>query len=245
MEVFMTKAKAAKKVREEKVTRLNESIAQYGNAAKNVLTSMRFKALGKVKHEPNIEKLYLFFYVNLYYELADTFNFDDFCKIGLGRDINDFQKRLAKFSIYDLSLESREKIFELKNADYSLNKMNDELNYLLEWLDYNFEAYILLKERNSEEKIIKETQKKESIKEVQTEGTDKLLEEINGLINYLEDNLQHLRTYEKRLAEALNLHERNPKLGEVNKRTQKLFSEIDAFSGNDIVTTINNRYNSL
>lgn len=244
MDVFMAKAKAAKKVREEKVHKLNDSITQYSNAAKNVLTSMRFKGLNKVKKEPNVEKLYLFFYVNLYHEPAETFDFDQFCKIALTRDIIDFQKRLAKFSIYDLSLESREKIFELKNADYSLNKNNDEINYLLEWLDYNFEAYVMLKERNSEEKIIKETHKKESIKEVQTEAIDKMLEEIDELVTYLEDNLLHLRVYEKRLTEALNLHERNPKFAEINKRTQKLFSDIDTFSGNDVVTAINQRYNS-
>lgn len=242
MDVFMVKAKAAKKVREEKIHKLNESIVQYSNAAKTVLSSMRFKGLRKVKKEPNVEKLYLFFFVNLYYELADGFKFEDFCNIALGKDIDDFQKRLAKFSIYDLSLESRERFFELKNADYSLNKNNDEFNYLLEWLDYNFEAYVLLKERNSEEKIIKETMKKEGIKVVQSEAADKMLEEINSLVNYLEENLQHLRLYEKRLVEALNLHERNTKFAEINRKTQSLFKDVDTFKGNDVVNSLNQRF---
>ena len=245
MDVFMNKAKSAKKIREEKVNKLNDAILQYSNAAKTVLNSMRFKGLHKVKREPNVEKLYLFFYINLYHENSDSFDFDKFCSVALKKDINDFQKRLAKFSIYDLSLVSREKIFELKNADYSINKNNDELNYLLEWLDYNFEAYVLLKERNTEEKIIKETHKKEGVKEIQTEGADKMLEEINGLIVYLEDNLQHLRIYEKKLNEALALHERNAKFKDINRRNQKLFTDIDAFQGNDIVSSIDQRFNAV
>ena len=242
MDVFMNKAKAAKKLREEKVQKLNDSITAYSNAAKATLSSMRFKGLSKVKREPNIEKLYLFLYINLYHEQSESFDFDQFTNVALKKNINDFQRRLARFSIYDLSLESREKIFELKNADYSINKNNDELNYLLEWLDYNFEAYVLLKERNSEEKIIKETHKKEGVKEIQSEAADKMLEEINSLISYLEENLQHLRTYEKRLGEALDLHERNSKYNEINRKMEKLFKDIEDFPGNDVVASINQKY---
>ena len=191
-----------KQLREEKIKKYDERINQFSNAAKSVLASMNFKNLKKVKQEPNIRDLYRFFFINLYHEVPEDYNFDDFCKIALDKDINDFQKRLAKFSIYKLSKESRERIQNLRERDYSLNTTNDDFNFLLEWLDYNFEAYLSLKEKISEENTLKEINKKESVKTIQSNAANKMVQDLDGLVTYLEESLRHLNLYEKKLSEA-------------------------------------------
>lgn len=242
---YMLRAKTNKQLREEKIKKYDERINQFSNAAKSVLASMNFKNLKKVKQEPNIRDLYRFFFINLYHEVPEDYNFDDFCKIALDKDINDFQKRLAKFSIYKLSKESRERIQNLRERDYSLNTTNDDFNFLLEWLDYNFEAYLSFKEKISEENTLKEINKKESVKTIQSNAANKMVQDLDGLVTYLEESLRHLNLYEKKLSEAERLYKNGGQYREINKRAQNLFDNVDSYQGNDQIIELNQKLNAV
>lgn len=87
--------------------------------------------------------MWRFFYTVLYYEPENTFDYNQFVKIALNKNIDDFQARLANFKILKLDREHREKIRDLKTLNYPTN--NDDFNFFLEWIDYNYEAYLLLK----------------------------------------------------------------------------------------------------
>lgn len=115
--------------------------------SKSILSSIVFKNIKNVKRDASVEALFKFLYVNLYFENEETFNFNKFVKIGLCKDKEDFQKRLANFSVIKISYESREQLAQIKMMDFSTNSKNLDLFRLLEWMEFNYEAFLVLKEK--------------------------------------------------------------------------------------------------
>lgn len=115
----------------------------------------------KNKKTYEIENLYRFFYVNLYKESGDTFEYNKFVEVALGKKIEDFQARLARFEINKLERSQREAIVRIKDSQY--HGVNYDFASLLEWIDYNYEAYLNLKQKediDNKRRGFKESDKK-------------------------------------------------------------------------------------
>ena len=60
---------------EQKMKGVNEQVQKYTSVSKKVISEINFKNLKKTKRTPEVEQLYRFFYVNLYKENENTFNY--------------------------------------------------------------------------------------------------------------------------------------------------------------------------
>ncbi len=122
--------------------------------AKNVLNSINFGKLHKVKQTNSTEQLFKFFFINLYYEKETSFDWSQFIqKLKKKQFQIDFQKRLALLDIFKMERSQRDRIHVLKNMNFEENRKNEDLLKLLEWLEYSETVYIEL--RNKDELLNK------------------------------------------------------------------------------------------
>ncbi len=199
---------------------------------------MNFKNLKKVKRDPSVEELFKFFYVTLYKENENTFKYDQFKKIALNSQVTDFQTRLARFSIAKLDRQRREQIKMLKNAVYPND--NEDFNYLLEWIDYNFEAYVAYKQKEDLEN--RRMGFKESDKKYKSIMADSkyVTDEQESILDFLTDYIQILDSLEKRIKEANSRGESNSNLKHNEYKTKEIFDKIDRFEGNQLAIELDN-----
>jgi hypothetical protein len=226
-----------------KMKNINDSIEAYQNMAKNILSSMKFKTLNKVKKDASVEALFKFLYVTMYNEKEETFDYGKFVDIALKRDITDFQKRLAIFSVIKLEPEQRERLMQIKAMDFSINQENEDLYHILEWLEFNYEAFLVLKEKEQLLKTIKETQDKEKKYAVQSHSSKLILADIDSLTTYTESNMTNLKVFKRKLEEANAQFRKNSHNGDLTAQMARLFAQVDSFSGNEIVRGIDAEMN--
>lgn len=213
----------------------NDSVDSFTNMSKLTLSSSNFKKLNKVKKDRSVEDLFRFLYVNLYNEKEEKFNFDDFKNVALDKDLNDFQKRISQFSVNKLDEKNRNLLTDIKNADYTLNKDNEDLCNLLAWLEYNFEAFLSLREKEQYSKTISETKNKEKKYITQSKCSTRILADLDEIIVYSESNLAHLKLYKKKIEEANDLFLKNAKHKEHHSKIQSIFRIVDHFGGNEVL----------
>jgi hypothetical protein len=226
------------KDQDKKIKEFEETIEKYTNISKTVIAAINFKNLKKVKREDSVEDLFKFFYVTLYREQENTFLYNEFMKIALGSQILDFQSRLAKFSIAKLDKDHREQIKAIKNNNYPDN--NDDLNSMLEWIDYNFEAYLALKQKEDLEQ--KKQRFLESNKKYQKsiESSKYISDEQQSIINFLTDYIESLNYYEKKINESSFHYQNNRLLIQEEGNLKNLFQQIDRFEGNELAEELDN-----
>lgn len=226
------------KEQEEQIKKLDEMVEKYTNISKTVISSINFKKLAKVDKDESVEELFKFFYVTLYKENENTFRYNDFVNIALKKHNLDFQSRLARFSIAKLERNYREQIKAIKNNSYPTN--NDDLNYLLEWIDYNFEAYLALKQKEDLEhkkQKFSESQKK-YLKSLET--SKYVSDEQQSIMSFLGDYIESLEIYERKIEKADVTYRGNYYLNNQKNDVKKIFEEIDRFEGNQLAEEIDN-----
>ena len=240
---FMGSLKKYLKDQNDKMKLKNETVESFTNMARTTLTSMKFKTLGKVKRDAAVENLFRFLYVNLYNEQDSTFAYEQFVKVALGREIGDLQTRLAIFSVGKLTPEGREQLSQIKNADYSANQGNEDLYFLLEWLEYNYEAFLALKDRDQSTQTIRDTKDKEKKYDVQIKASALILADIDNLLQYTDINLNHLRLYKRKFEEAKEIFARNSNSQNLAKKMANIFKSVDGFQGNEVVKALDFQIN--
>jgi hypothetical protein len=226
-----------------KMKNINDSIEAYQNMAKNILSTMKFKTIGKVKKDSSVEALFKFLYATMYNEKEETFDYSKFVDVALKRDITDFQKRLAIFSVIKLEPENRERLAQIKAMDFTANQENEDLYHLLEWLEFNYEAFLVLKEKEQLLKTIKDTQDKEKKYAVQSQSSNLVLTDIDSLTSYTENHMNNLKVFKRKLEEANAQFRKNGHHADLSVQMSKLFARVDSFSGNEIVRSIDAQMN--
>lgn len=234
-EQFISNIKTITTGHQDKVKRSNESIESFSNMAKQTLSNTQFKKLADVKQEPAVENLFRFLYVNLYNMPETSFDFNEFKKIALKRDRADFQKRLALFSVMKLDAQNRDRLDEIKKANYSANEDNEDLYGLLAWLEYNYEAFVALKEREQADKMISDIKNKEKKYVGFNSNSQRLLTDLEDIIHYCEEHLNHLKLYQRKLSETRDLWLRNPNHDQLNDKMHRIFAAVDGFKGNEVM----------
>ena len=128
--------------KKEIISKDQAKVDQYEDLAKSRLDTIKFKTLKKVKHTSDVEILFRFFYVCLYFEKPEEYRYSQFVGIALKKGVKEFKKRLAQFSVIGIGSEGLSMLEDARRLDYTTNKNNQDLMELLEWLDYKYEAYL-------------------------------------------------------------------------------------------------------
>lgn len=237
-EQFMGNIKAILKSHQEKIKRASESVDSFSNMAKQTLSNTTFKKLAEVKQDEAVDHLFRFLYVNLYNEPEETFDYNKFKSVALKKDLTDFQKRLALFSVLRLDAKNRERLDEIKRANYSANDQNEDLYGLLAWLEYNYEAFVALKEKEQAEKLIGDIKAKEKKYTGFSSNTQRLLNDLTDIVGYCEENLNALKIYKKRLEDVNELATVNKAYPRLKENMNRIFTAVDNFSGNEVVEAL-------
>jgi hypothetical protein len=222
---------------------INDAIEAYQNMGKNILASMKYKTLSSIKKHESVEALFRFLYINIYNEKSESFDYSKFVEVALKKDISDFQKRLAGFSVEKLDSENREKLSQIKAMDFSINQNNEDLYLLLEWLEFNYEAFLSVKEKEQLQKTIKETEDKEKKYAVQSQSSDLIIKDIDNLTHYAETHMNNLKIFKKKLEESNDKFRKGSHFSDLLSRMNSLFRHVDNFGGNQIVSSIDAQMN--
>ncbi len=206
--------------------------------SKKVISEINFKKLKKVKRTPQVENLFRFFYATLYFEDESTFEYGAFLKNAMGKNIEDFQVRLARFQINELDREHREQIEQLKDAEYPVD--NYDFVSLLEWIDYNYEAYLYLQQK--EELENKRSGFKESDKKYKgiMQNMKTVTNEQDNIMAFLDDYTGYLDKYETWLRDGIDQRDRGRGFSQNQKGIFDVLKQVDEFGGNQMVEEIDN-----
>lgn len=234
-DTYLTNLKTNADLNAEKVKRATESVESFSNMAKMTLNNTKFGRLKDVKEGPEIESLFRFLYANLYSEPEETFEMAKFKRVALKEDLSDFQKRLALFSVMRLDAKQRDRLNEIKTADYAAYQDNEDLYNLLAWLEFNHEAFVALKEKEQAATMIADLKNKEKKHLGNNANTKRLIDDLDDIIHYCEASLEHVRLYQKKLSEANELYKRTAGHQRVAENMAKVFAAVDGFKGNDVV----------
>lgn len=201
-EDFLNKKSSALNDLKRREGKKREEIKKYSQAAKESLNNINLDALPAVKRHESVERLFKFFFVNLYSEKPEGFDYAKFLQVALKEQKNTFQKKLAGFSMARLSPAQREEIKNVKEMNFALNEENDSLCVMLEWLDYNYEIYLLLKEQDELKAKIALVPAVEARYNYIVENKTKLLESCDRSLAQLERYAEHLQQLRQKVAAA-------------------------------------------
>ena len=174
-------------------------------------------------------------FINLYNEPEASYDFNKFKQVALKKDLTDFQKRLAQFSVLRLDTQNRDRLDEIKRANYSANEQNEDLYALLAWLEYNYEAFVALKEKEQADKLIGDIKNKEKKYMGFSSNSGRLLADLVDIVSYCEENLNALKLYKKKLEDTNELWNRNPNQKKLKENMGKIFAAVDGFKGNEVM----------
>lgn len=230
-EDFLSKKSSALNDLKRREAKKREEIKKYNQAAKESLNNISFEALPSLKRHESVERLFKFFYVSLYHEEPETFDYAKFVHVALKDQRDVFQRKLAGFSMARLPAAQRDEIKTVKEMSFALNEENESLAVMLEWLDYNYEIYLLLKEQDElSAKIALVPAVEERYNRI-VENKTRLLElserNLSQLDRYI-DSLQHLR---QRMAAGWEALRERPGQAELYEQASSVFSLVENFHG--------------
>lgn len=215
-----------------------EEIVKFQNAAKDSLNRITFKDLPKVKKEEAVERLFRFFYTNLYHEQAETFEFNKFIKVALKEEKIVFQKKLANFSLVRCTPEEREEIKAIKAMNFSTNEENEDLAVMLEWLDYTYEIYLLLKERDDLQLKMANVPAVESKYNFKLEACNKLIDECETNIFTFDNYIGQLKILRSKFLKAKESFDQLPQHEDLVHSVENVFSLIENYDQNPQLASI-------
>lgn len=228
-EDFLNKKSSALNDLKRREAKKKEEIKKYNQAARESLNNISFEALPSLKRHESVERLFKFFFVSLYHEKPENFDYAKFVHTALKDQRDIFQKKLAGFSMARLPAAQREEIKTVKEMNFALNEENDSLPVMLEWLDYNYEIYLLLKEQDELSAKIALVPAVEERYNYIVENKSRLLElsekNLSQLDRYI-DSLQHLR---QRVSAAWEALRERPDFPALVEQAGHVFSLVENF----------------
>ena len=84
------------------LTNDKREIEKFEDLAKSRLDTIKFKKLPKVKRDSEVEEFFKFFFTYLYKEDSFKFDYANFVKFAIKKNVGEFKKRLAQFEITNL-----------------------------------------------------------------------------------------------------------------------------------------------
>lgn len=228
-EEFLSKKSSALNDLKRREGKKREEIKRYSQAARESLNNISFEELHATKRHESLERLFKFFFVNLYHEPPEAFDYARFVQIALKEQRNTFQKKLAGFSMTRLVPEQREQIKLIKDLDFSLNAENEGLGAMLEWLDYNYEIYLLLKEQDELKAKIGLVPAVEARYNYIVENKNKLLENCDKNLAQLDRYAEGLAQLRQKISGAWDAFRERPDLSAITVQSANVLSLVENF----------------
>lgn len=102
------------KEKKEKVISADKNeMEKFLGLAKSRLDTINFKTLPKVKHDSEVEGLFRFLFIHLYKEKETQFDFDQFVKFAVKKNVGELKKRLAQFEIGNIGKTGLQRLEEV------------------------------------------------------------------------------------------------------------------------------------
>ena len=96
------------------INRDKKEVEKFLDLAKARLDTIKFKTLPKVKRDAEVTNLFKFFYTYLYNENESNFDFSEFVKFALKKNVGEFKKRLAMFEVSNIGKNGLKEFEEVK-----------------------------------------------------------------------------------------------------------------------------------
>jgi len=112
----------------------------------------------------------------------------------------------------------------------------------LEWVDYNYEAYLSLKQIDEIEDTKGAFQESDKKYKRLLDNSKYIEDEHNRILAILEESLKKINSYEKLILEAQQEKNSNRSLSKFDSDINKLFEKVRYFEGNQIAEEIDQQY---
>lgn len=228
-EDFLSKKSSALNDLTNREKKKKEQIKRYMQAAKESLSKITFTSLPSIKHDAGVDRLFKFFFINLYYEKPEKFDYAKFVSVALKDQKVIFQKKLAAFNMAFLTAEKREEIKEIKEMNFSLNDENEDLGVMLEWLDYTYEVYLLLKEDDELKAKIALVPAVEARYNYIVENKSKLIGICDRNLAQLERYMEYLQQLNTKIGAAAEEFKSTSELPEISEKAASALALIENF----------------
>jgi hypothetical protein len=152
----------------KKLSGYKENVQIYGNISKKYVSEINVKKLKSLAGKSHINNLFRYLFSILYDKPETEFDPKKFAKLALGEDADDFQIKLASFntSKFHSKPDTAEQFKRVKDQEFPESVTNQDLNNLLNWMDYIYEMYLAELEFK---------QQQQNLKANQSEFSDRLL----------------------------------------------------------------------
>ena len=128
----------------KKLAGYKESVTVFANCSKKYVSEINVKKLKSLIGKRHISDLFKFLFTLLYDRKETDYDPSVFGKIALGDDADDFQIKLASFNTtkFHAKPEVAEAFKRVKDQEFPESVSNQDLNNLLNWMDYIYEMYL-------------------------------------------------------------------------------------------------------
>lgn len=152
----------------KKLSGYKENVQIYGNISKKYVSEFNVRKLKSLASKSHINNLFRYLFCLLYDKSESEYDAKKFAKIALNEDADDFQIKLASFntSKFHLKPETAEQFKRVKDQEFPESVTNQDLNNLLNWMDYIYEMYLAELEFK---------QQQQNLKANESEFSDRLL----------------------------------------------------------------------
>jgi len=144
----------------KKLTGYKENVSIYNNMSKKYVSEINVKKLKPLVGKKNITELFRYLFSILYNKPESEFDAKKFSKIALDEDADDFQMKLASFNTtkFHTRPEIVDQFKRVKDQDFPESETNQDLNNLLNWMDYIHEMYLAELEFKQQQQNLKANQ---------------------------------------------------------------------------------------
>ena len=108
--------------KENVISKDKKEVEKFLDLAKARLDTIKFKTLSKVKRDSEVYNLFKFFYTFLYNEDSSNFDYSEFVKFALKKNVGEFKKRLAMFEVRTIGQKGLD---ELEEVNYKFNNFKN------------------------------------------------------------------------------------------------------------------------
>jgi len=143
-------------------------------------------------------------YELLFLENPEDFSWPIFKDIALGRESEDFQKRLAQFDFKNMDNDMAMKLKNTKDQDYQTWQANDSLVDLLTWCDYIYDGYCMYALLVEKERELENAENKRDEKTVLLNASEKFIKMTTKSNSVLEGNLKQLESIRSKFINVLD-----------------------------------------
>lgn len=128
----------------KKLAGYKENVQIYANISKKYVSEINVRKLKPLSGKRHINELFKFLFALLYDKPESEFDAEKFAKLALDKDADDLQIKLASFNTTKFHAKSdlAEQFKRVKDQEYPESVANQDLNNLLNWMDYIYEMYL-------------------------------------------------------------------------------------------------------